>query len=78
MINTEVRSCVKVEVDVLGSPSLIVPVPSLWMKSNITLLRTKLRSCVKVEVDVLGSTSLKVLMVSVDEVQHLNRKKRFA
>ena len=43
---TELRSCVKVEVDVLGSPSLKVLMVSVDIKSE-------LRSCVKVEVDVL-------------------------
>ena len=52
----------KVEVDVLGSPSLIVRVVSV----NVS----ELRSCMKFEVDVLGSPSLLVLMVSVDVKQH--------
>ena len=59
---SELRKCVKVEVDVLGSPSLIVRVVSV----NVS----ELRSCMKFEVDVLGSPSLLVLMVSVDVKHH--------
>ena len=52
----------KVEVDVLGSPFLMVLI-SLWTSSNIKLEPeiSELRSCVKVEVN-----ALIVLMVSVD------------
>ena len=52
----------KVEVDVLGSPFLMVLI-SLWTSSNIKLELeiSELRSCVKVEVN-----ALIVLMVSVD------------
>ena len=61
-LSTELRSCVKVEVAVLGSPSLTVRTVSEDVK---------LRNCVKVEVVVLGSPSLiLVLMVSVDVKQH--------
>ena len=60
VLTAELRVCVKVEVAVLCSPSLIVHnLKSLWF-----------RSCVKVEVDVLGSPSLIVLMGSVDVKQH--------
>ena len=52
----------KVEVDVLGSPSLIVRV--------VSVNASELRSCMKFEVDVLGSPSLLVLMVSVDVKHH--------
>ena len=53
---SELRSCVKVEVAVLGSPSLISLVVSVeikhhWIKPSVS----ELRSCVKVEVYVLGS-----------------------
>ena len=55
MLSCELRSCVKVEVAVLGSPSLI-SLRSLWTESNTGREdNTELRSCVKVEVDVLGS-----------------------
>ena len=53
----------KVEVDVLGSRSLIVNVKQTFKRRTAP---SKLRSCVKVEVDVLGSPSLLILMVSVD------------
>ena len=49
---TELRSCVKVEVAVKGSPSLITLIVSVDVKQHWT---SELRSCVKVEVDVLGS-----------------------
>ena len=58
----KLRSCVKVEVAVLGSPSLI----SLMVSVDIMQHLKKLGSCVKVEVAVLGSPSLIILMVSVD------------
>ena len=51
----------KVEVAVLGSPSLI----SLMVSVDIMQHLKKLGSCVKVEVAVLGSPSLIILMVSV-------------
>ena len=57
----------KVEVAVLGSPSLIILMVSVTVKQH---QRTELRNCVKVEVDVLGSPSLMVLMVPVDAKQH--------
>ena len=63
VIHSEFRSCVKVEVAVLGSPSLRVLMVSVDVKSEF-------RGCVKVEVAVLGSPSLRVLMVSVDVKQH--------
>ena len=65
----ELRSCVKVEVDVLGSPSLTVLMVSVDVKQH---RRAELRSCVKVEVVILSSPSLTVLMVSVDVRQHWN------
>ena len=51
----------KDEVDVLGSPSIILNSPYGLCGRKATLKkghRTELRSCVKVEVDVLGSPSL--------------------
>ena len=57
----------KVEVAVLGSPSLIVLMDSVDVKQHRA---SELRSCVKVEVAVLGSPSLIVLMYSVDVKQH--------
>ena len=62
------QSCVKVEVDVLGSPSLIVR--TLSVDIELKLRHSELRSCVKVEVDVLGSPSLIVRTLSVDVKQH--------
>ena len=59
---SQLRKCEKVEVDVLGFPSLIVCMVSV----NVS----ELRSCMKFEVDVLGSPSLLVLMVSVDVKHH--------
>ena len=47
----EVRSCVQVEMAVLGSPSLIFFMVSVDAKQHLK----KLKSCVKVEVAVLGS-----------------------
>ena len=68
-------NCAKVEVDVLGSPSLI----SLMASMDVMYHETEkdpqileLRSFVKVEVDVLGSRSLIVSTVSVDVKQHWN------
>ena len=55
----------KVEVAVLGPPSLIVLMVSVDVKQHWT----NMRSCVKVEVAVLGPPSLIVLMVSVDVKQ---------
>ena len=57
----------KVDVAVLGSPSLIVPTDSVDVKENNELdISSELRSCIKVEVDVLGSPFLISLVVSVD------------
>ena len=61
----------KVEVAVLGSPSLISLVVSVDVKQNgLNLCIGELRSNVKVEVAVLGSPSLISLTVSVDVKQH--------
>ena len=67
--HTELRSCaVKVEVSVLGSPSLTVRTVLVDVKQH---QRKELRSCaVKVEVAVLGSPSLTVRTVLVDVKQH--------
>ena len=63
----------RVEVAVLGSPSLIVRKVPVDVKQHC---RTELRSCgVKVEVAVLGSPSLVVLTVCVDIKQHCTRRK---
>ena len=59
----------KVEVAVLGSPSLVVLMVSVDVKQRLEL-SADLRSCVKVLVAVLGSPSLVVLVVSVDVKQH--------
>ena len=59
----------KVEVAVLGSPSLIVLVVFCGRKATLNLdLEAEIRSCVKVEVAVLGSPSLTI--ISVDVKQH--------
>jgi len=51
----EFRSCVKVEVTVLGSPSLIVCMVSVDVKrATLNSNSSEFRSCVKVEVAVLG------------------------
>ena len=63
----------KVEVAVLGSPSLVSLMVSVDVKHHVYLLiaqSAELRSCVKVEVAVLGSPSLVSLMVSGDGKQH--------
>ena len=63
----------KVEVNVLGSPSLNSPYGLCGRKTtlkNTNVTTSEPRSCVKVEVNVLGSTSLTVPTVSVDVKQH--------
>ena len=58
----------KVEVAVLGAPSLKVRTISVEVKLHLTTYsHSELRSCVKVGVAVLGSPSLIVRMVSVDD-----------
>ena len=59
----------KVEVDVLDSPSLIV-INDYGLCGRKATLIDELRSCVKVEVDVLGSASPIINFVSVDVKQH--------
>ena len=59
-LRTQEQCKFKVEVDVLGSPSLIYCLYGLCgrkatLNLNFTLLNVELRSCVSVEVDVLGS-----------------------
>ena len=59
---TKLRGRVKVEVAVLGSLSLMVPMTSVDVKQHWTRISLpEVRSCVKVEVAVLGSLSLIVL-----------------
>ena len=53
----------KVEVDVLVSPSLIVMTVSVDAKQRLKKTLHLFRNCVKVEVAVLGSPSLKRLMI---------------
>ena len=63
----------KVEVAVLGSPSLISLMVSVDVKHHEgrrSLEWSELRSSVKVEVAVLGSKPLISLMVSVDVKRH--------
>ena len=48
----------KVEVDVLGSSSLIIPTVSVDVSDTERVLVSEFRSCVKVEVAVLGSPVL--------------------
>ena len=64
---SKVRSCVKEDMEVLASPSLIVlNMVSVDVKQHWTWTTlTELRSCVKVEVAILGSPSLIVRRVSV-------------
>ena len=74
---SEQRSCVKVEVAVLGSPLLISLMVSVDVKqhsANQQIVASELRNCVKVKVAVLGSASLISLMVSADVKQHWNTK----
>ena len=53
------RSCVTVEVAVLGSPSLIVLTVSMDVKQHLTChCCSEFRNCVKVEVAVQGFRSL--------------------
>ena len=59
----------KVEVAVLGSPSLISLIMvsvDVKQRERRRMNHTELRSCVKVQVAVLGSPSLIVRAVSVD------------
>ena len=51
---SDLRSCVEVEVDILGSPPLIVRTASV-NSERLNEKESELRSCVEVEVDVLGS-----------------------
>ena len=63
----KLRSCVKAEVAILGSPSFIVHTISVDIKQH---LKTP-RICEKVEVAILGSSFLIIVMVCVDIKQHL-------
>ena len=61
----------KVEVDVLGSPSPIVLMVSVCgRKATLNRRVSDLGSCVQVEVAVLGSPSPIAFMVSGDVKQH--------
>ena len=64
----------KVEVAVLGSPSLIVCMGFVDVRQHLKKKKkwstTEFRSCVKVEMAVLGSPSLIVRMGSVDVEQY--------
>ena len=70
----------KVEMAVLGSPSVTVRTISVDVKQHLKKMmmmkavESELRSCANFEVDVLGS-SFPVHMVSVDVKQHLKKKK---
>ena len=70
--STELRSCVKVEVDVLGSPSLVLVI-ILMVSVDVKQHRANrtasgLRSCVKVEVAVLVDGWLKCCFTSTETV----------
>ena len=68
----ELRTCVKVQMAVLGSTSLISLMVSVDVKQHSTnnFQASEFRSCVKVEEAVLGSPSLRVRRVSVEVRQH--------
>ena len=66
----ELRSCVKIEVVVVGSPSLISLMVSVDEKQHPNFFMSELSCCVKIEVVILGSPSLISLMVSADVKQH--------
>ena len=68
--SSELSSSVEVEVDVLGSPSLLVLMVSVDVKQHLC---SELRSCVKVEEAVLGLSPLIVRTVSVDIRQRLKK-----
>ena len=59
----------KIEVVVLGSPSLTSLMVSVD-ESNTQFFLSELRSCVKIEVVILGSPSLISLVVFADVKQH--------
>ena len=72
-LNSELRSCVKCEVDVLGFPVPNGPYGFCQRETilnQIINLDSELRSCVKAEVDVLSFPSLVVPMVSVNVKQY--------
>ena len=63
----------KVDVAVLGSPSLIIFTVSVDVKQHLTCTlqtNSEVRSCVKVDGAVLDVPDIIVLMVSVDVKQH--------
>ena len=67
----------KVEVDVLGSPSLIVLTVSVDVKSNTVyfIKRSERRSCVKVEVDDLGAPNSPYVLCGRKETLNWNSSK---
>ena len=68
---SELGNCVKVEVAVLGSPSLNHLTVSVDIKKHCTVVSQNSGNCVKVKVAVLDFPSLIVCnMVSVDVKQH--------
>ena len=70
-LKTLLRICVKEEVDVPVSLSLILVINSPYgLCGRQTTLKTLLRNCVKEEVDVPVSLSLVVRTVCVDVKQH--------
>ena len=67
----------KVEVAVMGSPSLkVFMVCGRKATPEEESTWSELRNCVRVEVAVLGSPSLIAVMVSVDVKQHLKKQKK--
>ena len=81
---SELRNCVKVEVDVLGSHTHDSTYSLCGRKATSEKEEggggkvSELRSCVKVEVDVLSSLYLIVPIVSVEVKQHQKKKKEEA
>ena len=68
----------KVDVNVLGSPSLIVRTASGGRKATLNCQqRSEFRNCVKVDVAVLGSRSLTVRTVSGGRKATLNSSSTF-
>ena len=70
VVCTALSRCVKVEVAVLGSPSLTVLNMVFECKATLEVVYSELWGFVKVVVAVLGSPSLIVRTVSVDVKQH--------
>ena len=74
LFSTELRSCERVEVAVLGSAAIIILMVSVDVKQRLQHEEWELRSCVKVEVAVLGSAAIIILMVPVDVKQRLQHE----